>query len=139
MNWKLILQLSMFGLAMGLATVFFIPSTVEPFCWLVIFVICAYLIATRAGGRPFLHGLALGVANSVWVTASHVLLFSQYIANHPKEAAMMTSMPIPDSPRLMMILTGPVIGVISGIVLGLFALAASKLTGARARPPLTTP
>jgi hypothetical protein len=139
MNWKLILQLSLFGLAMGLATVFFIPSNVEPLGWLVIFVICAYLIATRAGGKPFLHGLALGVANSVWVTACHVLLFDQYIVNHPREAAMMATMPMPDSPRLMMTLTGPVVGVISGIVLGLFALVASKLTSRRAQPPLTTP
>src|SRR5437867_1233888 len=100
MNWRLVLQLSLFGLAMGLATVFFIPSKVEPFGWLVIFVICAYLIAKRAGGKPFLHGVALGVANSVWVTACHVLLFNQYIANHPKEAAMMATMPMPDSPRL---------------------------------------
>jgi hypothetical protein len=30
MNWKLIIQLSMFGLAMGIATVFVIPSNIEP-------------------------------------------------------------------------------------------------------------
>ncbi len=40
MNGKLILQLSMFGLAMGLATVFFIPSSIEPAFWLAIFVVC---------------------------------------------------------------------------------------------------
>ena len=60
MNWKLILQLSLFGLAMGLATVFLIPSK-------------------------------------------------------------------PDSPRLMMAMMGPVIGVVSGLVLGLFAFVAGKL------------
>ena len=48
MNWKLIIQLSLFGLATGVATVFVIPSTIEPLVWLVIFGICAYLIATRA-------------------------------------------------------------------------------------------
>ena len=59
MNWKLILQLSLFGLAMGLATVFFISSSAEPFFWLAIFIASAYLIATRAPGRYFLHGLRL--------------------------------------------------------------------------------
>jgi hypothetical protein len=132
MNWKLILQLSMFGLAMGIATVFVIQSTIEPLFWLAIFVVSAYLIATRAGGKPFLHGLLVGLVNSVWVTTSHVLLFNQYIANHPREAAMMTSMPMPESPRLMMAITGPLIGLVSGIVLGLFALIAAKLLGRRA-------
>ncbi|HEY3278964.1 MAG TPA: hypothetical protein VGJ83_00505 [Gemmatimonadales bacterium] len=45
-------------------------------------------------------GLAMGIATSVWVTASHLLLFGSYIANHP-------SMPVPASPRLMMALVGP--------------------------------
>jgi hypothetical protein len=45
MDWKLILQLSLFGLAMAIATVFVIPPTVEPAFRLVIFLICAYAIA----------------------------------------------------------------------------------------------
>jgi uncharacterized membrane protein len=39
---------------------------------------------------------------------------------------MMATMPLPDSPRLMMLLTGPVVGIISGLILGLFAFVASK-------------
>jgi hypothetical protein len=61
-----------------------------------------------------------------------VLLFDQYIARHPQEASMMKSMPLPDSPRVMMLLTGSVIGVISGLVLGLFAFIASRLVRRRA-------
>jgi hypothetical protein len=126
-NWKLIVQLSLLGLAMGVATVFLIPSSMEPFFWLVIFALCAYIIAYRVSGRFFVHGLLLSVVNSIWITASHILLFDRYIARHPEEAAMMASMPLPDSPRLMMALTGPAIGVVSGLVLGLFAVVASKL------------
>jgi hypothetical protein len=134
MHWKLIVQLSLFGLAMGIATVFLIPSSVEPFCWLAIFGICAYIIATRAGSRFFLHGLLVSIVNSLWITAAHILMFDRYIANHPQEAAMMRSMPLPDSPRLMMALTGPVIGLVSGLVLGLFAVVAAKLVAVRRRP-----
>ena len=126
MDWKLISKLSLFGLAMGLATVFFIPSNIEPLCWLAIFAVSAYLIAKQRATGHFLHGLFLGLANSVWITASHILFFHQYIANHAKEAAMMTSMPLPTHPRLMMLLVGPVIGLVSGIVIGLVALAAGK-------------
>lgn len=127
MNWKLILQLSLFGLAMGIGTVFFISSGVEPFLWLVIFIVSAYLIATRAPARYFLHGLFVGIANSVWVTASHVVLVNAYFAHHPKEVAMMASMPLATHPRVMMLLTGPVIGVVSGCVLGVLAIVASKM------------
>jgi hypothetical protein len=132
-NWKLIGQLSLLGLAMGIATVYLIPSRIEPFSWLGIFCISAYLIAAKSFGVCFLHGLLVGLVNSVWVTASHILLFERYIANHPKEAAMMTSMPLPDRPRLMMALVGPVIGLVSGLVLGLFAVVASKLVPGRTR------
>jgi hypothetical protein len=138
MNWRLIFQLSLLGLVMGLGTVFVISSQVEPILWLVVFVISAYLIATRAAGKPFWHGVLVGLANSVWVTGAHVLLFDRYIANHPREAAMMTSMPLPHSPRLMMTLVGPCIGLISGVIIGLFALLAKNIV-ARSRPSVSTP
>jgi uncharacterized membrane protein len=123
MNWKLIFQLSLFGLAMGVATVFLIPSKIEPAFWLVIFLFCAYVIAKRRPAMLFLHGLLLGLANS-----------DTYIARHAQEAAMMQSMPMPGSPRLMMTLTGPVIGLISGVILGLFVLAAGKLVKTPSAP-----
>lgn len=129
MDWKLIFLLSLFGLAMAIGTVFVIPSNVEPIFWLVIFCVCAFLIARRLPSRHFAHGLMVGIANSVWVTAAHIALFDHYIANHPREAAMTRSMPLPNSPRLMMAIIGPVIGVLSGCIIGLFAFVAAKLIG----------
>jgi hypothetical protein len=133
MNWKLIFQLSLFGLAMGIATVFVIPSNIEPAFWLVIFLVCAYTMGKQLATRHFLHGLLLGLINSVWITATHILLFERYLANHPKEAAMMATMPLPNSPRLMMALIGPLVGLISGLVLGVLALGAHKILD-RERP-----
>jgi hypothetical protein len=129
MNWKLIFALSLFGLAMAIATVFVIPSNIEPIFWLVIFIICAVIIARQVPSRHFLHGLIVGIVNSVWVTGAHILFFNAYIANHAKEAAMMQNSPLP--PRVMMAVIGPCIGVISGIVLGLFAWIASKFVRVR--------
>ena len=127
MNKKLIFQLSLFGLAMAIATVYVIPSRIEPLFWLVIFVICSYIIAKQCTEKYFLHGLCVSLVNAVWITAAHIILFDTYIANHAQEAAMMAKMPMPDSPRLMMLMTGPLIGLVSGIVLGLFAFIASKI------------
>ena len=126
MNWKLILQLSLFGLAMGIATVYVISSRIEPAFWLVIFLICAYAIAKRTSAH-FLHGLLLGIANSIWITAAHVLLFNRYIATHSQEAAAMQQGPLAAHPRMMMLIVGPLIGVVSGLVIGLFAFIAGKL------------
>jgi hypothetical protein len=127
LDFKLILQLSLFGLAMAFATVFVIPSNIEPLFWFVIFVVCAVVIARRRQDRHFLHGFFVSLANCVWITGTHILLFDSYIERHPQEAAMMKSMPLPDSPRLMMLMTGPVVGVVSGLVLGLFAFVAGKV------------
>ena len=125
MNLKLILQLSLFGLGMALATVYVVPSNVEPLLWLPIFVISASVIARRAPGRPFLHGLLLGILNGIWVTAGHVILFDPYLAHHPREAEAMSSVPMALSPRWMMAIAGPLIGVVSGVVIGLFAVVAA--------------
>jgi hypothetical protein len=42
-------------------------------------------------------------------------------------ARMMSDMPMSDHPLRMMALTGPVFGIVSGLVLGLFAYIASRL------------
>jgi hypothetical protein len=125
MKWTLIPQLSLFALAMGVATVFFIPSNIEPMFWLPIFLICAYLIAKNCAAGHFVHGVVLGLVNSVWITGAHVLLFNSYIATHAKEAQMMSSSRM--APKLMMIMVGPVVGLFSGVIIGLFAFVASKI------------
>ena len=130
-NGKLILLLSLFGLAMAVATVFVIPSNIEPVFWLVIFIVCAVVIARQCTERHFMHGFLVSLANCVWVTGAHILLADTYLANHPQEAEMLAKMPLPDSPRLMMLMTGPLVGIVSGLVLGLFAFIASKLVKPR--------
>ncbi len=68
MNKSLIFLLSLFGLAMAFATVFLIPSNIEPFFWLAIFLECAELIARKTAEKFFLHGLFVGILNGIWVT-----------------------------------------------------------------------
>jgi uncharacterized membrane protein (UPF0136 family) len=127
MNWKLIFKLSLLGLAMAILTVYFIPSNIEPVFWLIIFIVCAYLIAKNSSGKYFQHGFMVSLFNCVWVTTFHILLFNTYIENHQQEVQMMSEMPMSAHPRLMMLITGPVVGIISGLVLGLFSFIASKL------------
>jgi hypothetical protein len=127
MNWKLIFQLSLFGLAMSIATVFLIPYMIEPLFWLIIFIVCAYLIAKNCNGKYFLNGFMVSIINCFWITSVHIILFQSYIANHLDEAAMMDKIHFTDSPRVIMLITGPIIGIVSGLVLGLFAFISSLL------------
>ena len=79
MNIKLIFQLSLFGLAMAFATLFWIPLNYEPFFWLIIFIICAYLIAKKCFEKYFLNGFLVSIVNCIWITAAHLIFFHTYI------------------------------------------------------------
>jgi uncharacterized membrane protein len=131
MSWKLILGLSLFGLAMGFATVFALPPRNEPYAWIAIFVVCAYIIAKRAPSKYFLHGLCVSLMNSVWVTGAHVLLFDKYLAGHAREAMMAAKLAQIGTPKVVMAVTGPIVGLVSGIVLGLLAVILSKFVQSR--------
>jgi hypothetical protein len=129
MNWKLIFGLSLFGLAMGIATVYWVPPKIEPCLWLPIFLICAWLIAKNATGKYFLHGFLVSLVNCVWITGAHIILSAEYLAHHPQEtqqyAKLNAQMGL--SVARAMLLVGPVIGIIFGLILGLLAVAAARL------------
>jgi hypothetical protein len=123
MNWKLIFGLSLFGLAMAVASLFGL-GMLEPLLWLVIFLIYAWLIATRASGKYFLHGFLVSVINSVWITAIHATFFNLYAQHNPQ---FVQSAPASMNPRVLMIIMGPIFGAIFGLVAGLFAFVASRI------------
>jgi len=127
MNIKLIFQLSLFGLVMALGTISLIPAVIEPIIWVVIFIICAYIIAKSCTGKYFLHGFLVSLANSVWITAAHIIFAGTYLAHHPQQVPSNVIVPLINHPRMMMLIAGPIIGAVSGVVLGLFAFAASRI------------
>jgi hypothetical protein len=112
---------------MAFATVYFIPSNKEPLFWLPIFIITALILIKYGTTNYFMQGLVVSLLNCVWITSVHILLYKTYLVNHSQEAIMISKMPLPDSPRLMMLLTGPVVGIFSGFVLGLITFALSKV------------
>ncbi len=129
MNWKIIIQLSLFGLIMAVATVSLIPEDTEPAFWLFIFVFSAWVIAKVCPGKYFLHGFLTAIANCIWITAVHVVFRDAYLAHHPQVVSMSRDFPrhLARHRRLVMILTAPVLGLMFGIILGLFSVVASKI------------
>ena len=124
MNFRLIALLSLFGLVMSVATVFVIPPNVEPALWLVIFIVCAGVLARQAPSKAPLHGLLVSMLNSLYITTAHIIFAETYIAGHADEAAAGAQFGIPV--RTMMAITGPIIGVLSGLVLALFTFIATR-------------
>ncbi len=127
MNWKLIFSLSLFGLAMAIATVYWIPGSIEWCFWLPIFLYTSWRIALKAPGKYFGHGFLLGLFNCFWVTSAHILFVHTYAANHKEEMDAFSKMPMANHTRMWMAIMGPIVGIISGLILGLFALVASKI------------
>src|SRR6185437_5985248 len=127
MNWKLIFQLSAFGLIMAFGTISLIPDKIEWVFWLVIFVFCALVIGKACSVNFFLHGFLVSLVNSIWITTVHIAFRQTYAANHPDMAAMGANMPLANHPRMAMAIMGPVFGAVSGLVLGLFSFIASRL------------
>lgn len=132
MNWKLIFQLSLFGFIMAFGTISLIPEKIEFLFWLVIFSICAYIIAKVGTGKYFAHGFFVSIFNSIWITAAHAILYNSYVANHPDMARMGANMPLKDHPIILMLIMGPIFGIIFGLIQGLFAFIASKLVKPKA-------
>lgn len=133
MNWKIIFQLSVFGLIMAIATISLIPEKAEPIFWIAIFIFCAYIIAKVVGRRHFLHGFCVSLVNCIWITAAHIIFYSSYIANHPNVVKMSEQHPLlPTHPRLAMLIMGPLFGIIFGLILGLFCFIASFIVKKKA-------
>jgi hypothetical protein len=127
MNWKLIFQLSLFGLVMAFGTISLIPDKVEPLFWLVIFIVVAYIIAKTCTGKFFLNGFLVSMFNCVWIMIAHVLFYNAYAAHHPEMVNMFPPNALSNHPRVLMLLVGPFMGAAFGLVQGLFAFIASKM------------
>ena len=123
-------MLSLFGLAMAIATVAWIPEKVEGIFWLIIFLINAYFLAKNLDDKYFLNGFMVSIFNCVYIVALHVLFYKIYMEHHPDMAQMMAKKKMHffnEHPRIGMIITGPFIGIALGLVQGLFAWLASKV------------
>ena len=125
MRWKLIFLLSLFSVAMSLATVYHIlPSGVEQVIWLLILIFCAVVIAKNASQKLFLHGFLLCIINAVWQTVIHAALFDTFTAHNQDMVEKFKNVPMDQF--TLMIIMGLTIGVVSGVVTGLLAMLAGK-------------
>jgi hypothetical protein len=129
MNWKLIGLLSGFGVLMGVTSVLGFTKGMEGLLWLAIAVICVFLIVWRAPIRFFLHGIFVGLIGGAVAPVIQFLFFSTYLANNPELATKFAEIPGGMEPSYFVLMLTPIIGVISGLVLGVACWLVAKLAG----------
>jgi hypothetical protein len=129
MNWKLIAPLAGFGVLMGVASVLGFTAGIEGLLWLFIGLICVGAIVWKAPGRSFQHGFLVGLIGGAVAPLVQFLFFSTYIANNPELSARFSEIPGGLGARYFVLVLAPIIGLLSGFVLGLACWAAAKMTG----------
>lgn len=130
MKWTLILRLSAIGLVLALGSIFFISPNLEPLLWLAVFLYYAYAIGNGTRTDRFFHGLLLGILNSIWVVLLHDAFLTRYLASHPREVQMLDmvhSAGFSVAPGLIISFTGVTVGVLEGIMIGVFAVVAGMM------------
>jgi hypothetical protein len=134
MQWTLIALLSIPGLLMGLLSVKGHTRGIEPFLWVVLAVFAALVISRTAGSRHFMHGLVVGLSWGILNGMTAAALFSIYSQHNPEVMQRLPS-GAKYAPQLMFLMAAPLIGLATGIVLGLMCWGATYLI--RPAPPLT--
>ncbi len=129
MKLTVILQLSLLGLAMALADVFFIPPALSSLLWLAVYLYYAYAIAKNCRTWRFFHGLLLGLLNSAWITVTKVAFLERYLARHPMELSMIATVHehLKGSPQGIVALIESLSGLVVGCVIGVFAVVAGLM------------
>lgn len=122
------MSLSALGLGMAFATIYSIPPNIEPICWVAIFLISTYFIASMAPGNYFLHGLIVCVIDCAFATVTEVLLSATYLSRHQLQVDMYAK--IYDqtglSSQQIILISRPALGVLIGILVGTLATFSSK-------------
>lgn len=131
MSWVLILALADLGLLMGVASVFGLTRGIEGALWLVIGIACSVVLGRKAPSRHFLHGFLVGLIGGALSPLVQATLFPTYAANNPEAMEQMAAIPGGVSPRLFFALLSPVIGLLSGLLLGALSWIAARVLGKR--------
>jgi hypothetical protein len=127
MNWKIVLLLSLFGVVVGFAGVYGLSGPGELVLWIIVFLIYAIVIGKRLESDFFVHALLAAILAGLWVGIIHAAFIKTYVAHNAQLRAGRSMMPKTAHPRLIMVMIGPFIGAVTGVVAGLMAAVAGNL------------
>jgi hypothetical protein len=120
---------------MGIASVLGLTKGSDWLMWLCVGVFCAWKFAGKTHDELFLHGFYLGIFDGIFNSLVQAVFVSTYLSNNPGMVEALNSLPEGLHPAFVLLIMGPIIGVVSGIVFGLLAVIAGKLVRRRISEP----
>ena len=126
-NWRLILILSLLGIAMGVASVFGLTSQRDWLAWLFVGAYSAWAIAHRTDEELFLHGFYLGILIGIFNSAVQALFVTTYLTNNPRMVEALNALPQGLHPSAVILIMGPIIGTVGGVAFGFLCFLTGKL------------
>lgn len=126
MDWKVIIILSAIGLIMGLLSVKGFTQKLEPFLWLLFGIATSLVLSKNVDNKTFLHGLLIGLAWGIINGLTQSVFFDTYLSNN-LQLQQNFSKTIFMQPKYFVLVTGPIIGLITGLVLGGLSLLLKKM------------
>ncbi len=117
MNWTIIILLSLFGAIMGFLSVKGYTGKLEPAYWILFGIISSLVLSRNIESKLFIHALLVGLSWGILNAIIQSVFFDQYLANNPslqerfKNTASL-------KPQVFVLIMGPVIGLVTGAVLG---------------------
>ncbi|MBC8486991.1 MAG: hypothetical protein H8D45_13260 [Bacteroidetes bacterium] len=127
MNWKTILLLSLFAILMGFLSVFGIIPDFEWLMWLVIAIVSGYVLNKQTKKLLFTHAVVTGIIMGVFNAVIQSVLFDTYLLTDPQIEGL-SQWPTTIEPQYFLLIAGPFIGIVYGLVIGLFALIFKKIS-----------
>lgn len=126
MNYTFIIILSTFGLVMGALSVKGYTQKIEPFLWLALGIFASLVISKNISEKTFLHALVIGLLWGILNGITQSVFFDKYMANNTSLQDSFKKVTFVQ-PRYFVLMTAPVIGLITGAVLGGLSLLLKKL------------
>ncbi|MFA6541576.1 MAG: hypothetical protein WCT99_08230 [Bacteroidota bacterium] len=126
MKWNIVFLLSLFGIGMGIASLFGLTEKIEIYEWILIALLSAYFLSKQTTHKVFLHGVYSGIAMGILFAVIQISFFGMYLENNPS-ALPAFRLAIGDfNPQLFVLLLSPVVGGVYGLVIGGLSVAAGK-------------
>jgi hypothetical protein len=126
MDWKVIIILSAIGLIMGLLSVKGFTQKLEPFLWLLFGIATSLVLSKNIDHKTFLHGLLIGLAWGIINGLTQSVFFDTYITNNPSMQQNLQKTTFVQ-PRYFVLMTAPIVGLVTGLVLGGLSLLLKKV------------
>ena len=82
MNWKIIIVLSLFGIAMGIVSLFGYTQGIELFLWIAIAIFSVVVLAKTVNHKLLLRCLTTGLLSGFFNGIIQSSFFSMYLANN---------------------------------------------------------